>query len=194
MIGILLAAGFSRRFGNQDKLLQPLPDGTAIALAAARNLISALPTCLAVVRPHNTALADALRSLGLHVVFCSNEAKDMAESLVCAVRHAAQFTNQHNGYVIALGDMPYIQTATISAVAASLSAGAQIVIPSYQGKNGHPVGFAAKFCEELMHLNGDEGARAVIKRHASVVEIIACDDPGILADIDTPTDLAGINS
>jgi len=34
-----------------------------------------------------------------------------------------------------------------------------------------------------MHLNGDEGARAVIKRHASVVEIIACDDPGILADI-----------
>jgi len=48
--GILLAAGFSRRFGA-NKLLHPLADGIPIALAAARRLRAALPEVLAVVNP-----------------------------------------------------------------------------------------------------------------------------------------------
>ena len=42
MQGILLAAGRSSRFGA-DKLLQPMPDGTRVAVAAARALVTALP-------------------------------------------------------------------------------------------------------------------------------------------------------
>ena len=65
MIGILLAAGFSRRFGVADKLLQPLPDGRLIAMAAAENLIQAIPTCVAVVRAENKVLAQLLVNDGL---------------------------------------------------------------------------------------------------------------------------------
>ena len=50
-VGILLAAGFSRRFGAEDKLMQLLPDGRPLALAAAQNLLVALPRTIAVVRP-----------------------------------------------------------------------------------------------------------------------------------------------
>jgi molybdenum cofactor cytidylyltransferase len=63
------------------------------------------------------------------------------------------------------------------------------VAPAYQGKRGHPVGFSAKFRSELEQLAGDEGARSILKRHADQIKLLECNDPGILADIDTPEDL-----
>ena len=189
MVGILLAAGFSRRFGSVDKLLQPLPDGRSMAITAAEILIKAIPTSIAVLRPENKVLAELLLSVGLKVVFCDDSEQEMADSLATAIRFSASFEAANDGFVIALADMPYIQSATISAVAAKLSSGASIVIPTYNGQRGHPVGFAAKFRHELENLHGDEGARSVIKRHPDEVELLQCDDAGILADIDTQADL-----
>jgi molybdenum cofactor cytidylyltransferase len=190
MVGILLAAGFSRRFGAADKLLQPLPDGRPIALASAENLIKAIPVSIAVLRSENKVLAELLSSAGFKVVFCNENDQEMADSLVKAIRFSANFEAANDGFVIALADMPYIATSTISAVANKLSSsGASIVIPTYNGQRGHPVGFAARFRSELENLHGDEGARSIIKRYPNEIELLPCDDPGILADIDTPADL-----
>jgi molybdenum cofactor cytidylyltransferase len=189
MIGILLAAGFSRRFGAADKLLQILPDGRPIALAAAENLIKAIPLTIAVLRPENTALANLLKNAGLKIVFCGTQETEMADSLSAAVHYSAQFSESSVGFVIALADMPYIKPDTIEAIVHALNSGAAIVAPVYQGKRGHPVGFCAKFRNELEQLTGDEGARAILKRHADQIELLECNDPGVLADIDTPQDL-----
>lgn len=189
MVGILLAAGFSRRFGAADKLLQLLPDGRPMALAAAESLIDAIPTSVAVIRPGNNELADLLEDAGLSVLFCSEQDQGMADSLVAAIRYSANFETAENAFVIALADMPYIQSDTISVIAARLNAGASIIIPTFNGQRGHPVGFAAKFRSELENLCGDEGARSIIKQHADEVELIPCNDAGILVDIDTAADL-----
>lgn len=189
MVGILLAAGFSRRFGAADKLLQLLPDGRPIALASAENLIKAIPVSIAVLRPENKALAELLISAGLKVVFCNENDQEMADSLVMAIRFSANFEAANDGFLIALADMPYIQSDTISKVATKLTSGASIVIPTYQNQRGHPVGFSAKFRNELESLHGDEGARSIIKRYPNEIELMPCDDAGILADIDTPADL-----
>ncbi len=191
MLGILLSAGFSRRFGADDKLLQPLPDGRPIALASAEHLIEAIPECLAVLRPENKALEKLLLNAGLNVIFCDENAQEMADSLVTAIRYSANVDAANNGFVIALADMPYIQPETIFAVANKLSTGASVVIPTYQNKRGHPVGFSAKFRFELENLHGDEGARSIIKRYPNEVYLLSTDDAGILADIDTPADLTG---
>jgi len=189
MIGILLAAGHSRRFGAADKLLQCLPDGRPIALAAAENMAKALPRTIAILRPENKTLAELLQNAGLTVTFCAEHEQEMADSLAAAVRFAAGFSEADDGFVIALADMPYIAPAAIKAVAERLGSGAGIVVPTYHGQRGHPVGFAAKFRGELENLQGDEGARAILKRHADAVQFIALNDAGILADIDTPEDL-----
>ena len=189
MVGILLAAGFSRRFGAADKLLQPLPDGRFIALAAAMHLIQAIPLSIAVLRPENKALAALLSDAGLKVVFCTEQDQEMADSLVMAIRYSVNFEEANDGFVIALADMPYIQTSSISKVATKLGSGASIVIPTYKDQRGHPVGFAAKFRSELENLHGVEGARSIIKRYPDEVQLLPCDDAGILADIDTQTDL-----
>ena len=190
MIGILLAAGFSRRFGASNKLLQTLPDGSPIALASAKRLIEAIPLSIAVVRPENKALAHLLQDAGLTVFFCSEQDTEMADSLSAAIKFSAAFRDLSDGFVIALADMPYIDSKTTAAIASELSEGASIVVPTYQGKRGHPVGFSAKFRAELESLHGDEGARSILKNQPEEITFLECDDSGILADIDTPADLA----
>lgn len=192
MVGILLAAGFSRRFGSVDKLLQLLPDGRPIALASAEHLIQAIPDSIAVLRIENKALATLLINTGLKVIFCNEHEQEMADSLTATIRYSSSFEAAKDGFVITLADMPYIKPETIRAVANKVVEGASIVMPTYQNQRGHPVGFSAKFRNELESLQGDEGARSIIKRYSNEVELLAIDDAGILADIDTPADLSHI--
>lgn len=184
IVGVLLAAGFSRRFGA-NKLIQRLPDGALIAVAAARNLLAALPDSIAVVRPETAELADALQAEGLRVTVCEKAQLGMGASLAHAVRETADA----DGWVVALADMPYLLPATIRTVADAIAAGSAVVAPRYAGERGHPVGFAKRFAHELMSLTGDEGARQLLRRED--VELINCADPGVLRDIDTPKDLTG---
>lgn len=194
MVGILLAAGFSRRFGSADKLLQLLPNGRPIALAAAEHLIQAIPNSIAVLRAENTALAKLLANAGLKVIFCNENEQEMADSLTAAIRFSASLFSTglevaNDGFVIALADMPYIKPETICAVANKMTDGASIVIPTFQNQRGHPVGFSTKFRSDLESLQGDEGARSIIKRYGDEIYLLPTDDAGILADIDTPADL-----
>ena len=190
MVGILLAAGFSLRFGSTNKLLQCLPDGRPIALASAKNLIKAIPVSIAVLRPKNIDLTELLINAGLRIVFCREDDQKMADSLATGIRFSVNFEAANDGFVIALADMPHIQTETILAVANKVTDGASIVIPTYQNQRGHPVGFSAKFRSDLENLQGDEGARSIIKRYTNEVELLPTDDAGILVDIDTPNDLS----
>jgi len=151
--------------------------------------MQAIPTCVAVVRPENTTLAALLQQAGLTVFACKENEQEMADSLSAAIRFSANFEAANHGFVIALADMPYIQPATISMVANRVNSNDSIIIPTYHGQRGHPVGFAARYRSELENLQGDEGARAIVKRYADAVCLLPCEDAGILADIDTPADL-----
>ena len=181
IVGILLAAGSGSRFGG-GKLLHRLHDGTPIGLASLRNLREALPDIIAVVRAGDDELSRLLESEGVVVNDCEDAHLGMARSLACAIRA----TMNASAWVIALGDMPFITPATIRAVAGQVAQSGRIVVPAYRGERGHPVGFGGRYRAELLGLEGDEGARAVVKHHARDVEIIDCEDPGILRDIDTP--------
>ena len=182
-VGVLLAAGSGTRFGG-GKLLHPLRDGTPIGVVSLRNLKKALPEVIAVVRAGDDELSNLLGSEGVAVISCEDAHLGMARSLACAIRASMNA----GAWVIALGDMPYVAPATVSSVALQLARSGGIVVPAYRGARGHPVGFGQRYRVELVGLEGDEGARSVIKRHSPEVEIIDCDDPGILRDIDAPGD------
>lgn len=181
--GILLAAGSGSRFGG-GKLLHRLHDGTPIGLASLRNLRKALPDVIAVVRAGDDELSQLLESEGIVVTLCEDAHLGMARSLACAIRARMNA----GAWVIALGDMPFVASETIGAVARLVAQSGRIVVPAYRGERGHPVGFGSRYRAELLGLEGDEGARSVVKRHAQDVEIIDCEDAGILRDIDTSGD------
>jgi len=181
---VLLAAGAGKRFGG-DKLLHPLEDGVAIAAHAARNLAAAGLDVVAVVRWGDFPLYDMLEQEGCQVTMFQGAARGMGASLAHGIAQA----RGADGWVVALADMPRIAPDTIRKVVDELEQGALIVAPSRKGERGHPVGFGAGLRDELLALDGDQGARAVLERHRDAVRLVECDDPGILLDIDRKEDL-----
>lgn len=184
IFGILLAAGSSQRFGA-DKLTQVLPDGDLVAVQACRHLLAGTDGVIAVVRPGNPLLAAELRNVGAEVLACENAIDGMGISLACGIQASADAA----GWLVALADMPWIKPATIQAIANLIRQGAMIAAPSWQGKRGHPVGFANVLGLELVALSGDAGAKSVIKAHQEHLTVFECNDPGVLWDIDKPEDL-----
>lgn len=65
----------------------------------------------------------------------------------------------------------------------------KIIVPSYQNKPGHPVGFGSDFFGELGQINGDRGARVVINNHQDAIVVVPVEDQGVLSDIDQSSDL-----
>ncbi len=186
VVAILLAAGSATRFGS-DKLLHLLPHDVPIAIQAARHLRAVFGDgVLAVVRPDAQALADLLRGEACRVVVCDDAAQGMGASLACAVRAAGAAA----GYLVALGDMPFVRASTIAAVRDALIGGAPLAAPFFRARRGHPVGIAADFRAELEALTGDEGAKGLLARHADKLIKIPVGDPGVIRDIDIPGDLA----
>lgn len=185
-VGILLAAGKGVRFdssGEQNKLLQPLPGGDTVIAAAAKNLLSALPRVLAVVHPHAHAVAASLQALGCEVKVCPEADLGMGVSLV----HAIAGTADAAGWLVALGDMPFIRPATMQALIDALEQGGDIAAPRYQGHRGNPVAFSRKHLPDLLKLGGDQGARRLLRKYP-VVDVTV-DDRGVTMDIDTRSDL-----
>ena len=185
--GVILAAGRGERFGGA-KLLAMLPSGKTILETSIRAMTAALPSVTVVVRADAALLALATQvcaSSGAKLVVNDNADEGMASSIVCAVAANADA----NGWLIGLADMPYIETVTIKLIAAQLDAASALVVPTFKGQRGHPVGFGRDYLNELRELKGDSGARAILHRHAQQVRLLAVDDAGIVHDIDTPADL-----
>lgn len=186
---VLLAGGRATRFGS-DKLLAPVNRaGEALALAecSARNAIEGTGGALAVIPPGAAALRAVLERAGCEILESADTARGMGASLAAGVAHAANA----QGWIVALGDMPFIAPATFAAVSAELRAGALIAVPvAPSGARGHPVGFSRALRAELLALDGDEGARSLLRRHAAEVATVRVDDAGIVVDIDRPQDLA----
>ena len=101
IVGVLLAAGFSTRFGA-NKLLHCLDDGTPLAIAAARNLIQGIPRAVAVIGPGNDPLGELIERVGLDVVVNDRAGEGMGASLA----HGVKATSEGMGWVIALADCP----------------------------------------------------------------------------------------
>jgi molybdenum cofactor cytidylyltransferase len=184
---LVLCGGRATRFGS-DKLLMPIERGgarRAMAAWCARNAIDGSGNALAVIPPGAAPLREALEAEGCEILETADTARGLGASLAAGVRHA----NEADGWIVALGDMPFIAPATFTVIANALRGGALIAAPVHEGHRGHPVAFSRALFDELVALDGDEGARAVIARHSDEVLLSSVVDAGITRDIDTPADL-----
>ena len=189
--GILLAAGRGRRFdpqGLRNKLLQPLPGGDPVVVASARLLLATCARVVAVVPPDDGGVADVLRALGCDVTVCLDADAGMGLSLAHAVSHSLHADRPApQGWLVALGDMPFVDPSTLRLLAAAVEQGAGIAAPLFEGRRGNPVAFGAVHRAALLALGGDQGARRLLASHP--VTAIEVSDPGILRDIDAPADM-----
>lgn len=188
VIGLLIAAGHGRRFdptGRRSKLEQPV-DGEWVAVRTARALAAGCDAVIAVLRPESTALATALGSIGCRVVAVTGP-EGMGTSIACGARAALAETGCTQ-VLVQPADMPWISAATVLQIAQTPSGLQSIVVPVFQGRDGHPVRFDRRHLPDLAALGGERGARPLLERHAPLR--IPVDDPGVIRDLDTPADLA----
>jgi molybdenum cofactor cytidylyltransferase len=190
IVGIVLAAGKSRRFGS-DKRQYRLPNGRSVLQQTIEQALQALPAVVVVLGAEDTCLQQSLcAAIGdsrLQVILASESDDGMAHSLAAGVAASASAA----GWVILLGDMPFIKTSTIRAVAAGLQQ-AEIVQPMHQEGAGHPVAFSASFGDALQSLQGDQGARSIIEDNIASRLLLLTADAGIHQDIDIVDDLSHI--
>ena len=208
VVGLLLASGFGRRFdagGRRNKLLARLPDGRTLISASAHALCDALDHAAVVVPLRGTLIEAALSDLPLRLIRNPRAKEGIGASIavgIAALR--ADFPNAR-GWLIALGDMPFIAPETIRAIADALpdidgkhdqfaagqrAIGRDIVAAAYRGRRGHPVAFTRALGPELIMLDSDVGASRLLETHH--VRLVECDDPGVLRDIDTRDDLSRV--
>lgn len=185
--GVLLAAGFSSRFGA-NKLLVEIDDQPLIAHSAAA--LSPCDRVIAVVRADDEVMQSELHSLGVDCVVNPQPERGMGYSIACAVNA----TSQSKGWCLLPADMPYVITSTTSRLVDALRTGAAMAAPLYQGKRGHPVAFSHRFVDALCALDGDSGARSILEQNAAQLTSITTDDAGVLVDIDTVMDVGIVNS
>lgn len=174
---VILAAGSSRRF-PVNKLLRPLSDQRCL-LDIGYDLAGELtPQRLLVISP-DEQLRQHCRSHGYNFLINSQAHTGMASSISAGVSATAQA----GGWAIMLADMPCLRSETLKQLATNWSSH-EITVPMYRQQNGHPVIFSHFYFKALCALQGDQGARGLLRNNAAVFEM-DCDDPGITFDIDT---------
>lgn len=183
---VLLAAGEAARYGTAKQLL--VIDGEPMVRRMARAALDVSPWVTVVLGAHAEEVGPALRGLAAETALHAWWADGMGSSLAFGVRQLRRRHGALDAIVICLADQPAIGAAHLRAlVAASDAEPAPIVASAYgDGVLGAPCLFPSRFFGELEMLDGAEGARRLLLRHAG--EVRGLPMPDALIDIDTPQD------
>jgi molybdenum cofactor cytidylyltransferase len=182
--GVLLAAGAGRRFGG-DKREAHLTDGQTVLERSVALLRGCCDELLIAIGARDDPAAFSARFPGVRVLRSARSAGGMGLTLADAIAAAPA---SWQACLVSLADKPFIRPATARRVRELLTTH-EIVVPVHVGAWGHPVGFARCHFSALARLEGDAGARSLVEAERARACFVEVDDPGILADVDTPADL-----
>ncbi|MFB6354729.1 MAG: nucleotidyltransferase family protein [Halobacteriales archaeon] len=189
VVGVLLAAGASERFGEPNKLLADV-EGEPMVRRAARSLTEGdVDDVVAVVGYEADRVRAALDGLALEVVENPDHAEGQATSVRVGVRAARRAGAA--AVCFALGDMPWVDPGTVDALVAAYRAGAgDALAAAVDGVRGNPTLFDARHFDALAAVSGDVGGRGILLADDDAA-LVETGDPGVRRDVDAPDDLTG---
>jgi molybdenum cofactor cytidylyltransferase len=186
LCAVLLAAGASRRFGGDNKLLADI-GGTPLVRRVAEQLLSSRVAGVVVVTGfEGDTVRGSLAGVDIQFVENTDYAEGLASSLRCGV---AALPKGVAGAMIVLADMPGITTALFDRLIGVFEqeACAKIIFPTrVSGAQGNPVIWPSRFFKEMQSLKGDTGAKPLIAAHTQHTIGVRVEDEHALHDIDAP--------
>ncbi len=190
---ILLAAGASTRMGRPKQLL-PVQGRPLLERAVLAGLAAPVWPVVVVLGAH----ADAIRPiLARHPVLVAENpawAEGMASSLRAGLGVLNAFSPRVDAALVALCDQPAFSTETIQKLlTVQAESGRSLVAARYQGHLGAPALFLRHHFPALSALTGDEGARKLMAQ-VPADALAAVDLPELALDLDTPDDVARLES
>ncbi|MGH7483118.1 MAG: nucleotidyltransferase family protein [Longimicrobiales bacterium] len=180
--GIVLAAGRSSRMGEPKALVEI--EGRSFLERAIDSLRrGGCRGVICVVGAQPAELEDAARVAGARVVVNPDADSEQLDSLRLGLAALARTTE---AAIVLPVDHPLVRPETVDALIHGFRArGRPIVRVVHDGRPGHPTLFGRAVFDAL---TGDlpDGAESLIERRPDDVEDVAVDDPGVVADLDTP--------
>jgi|CZKU01.1.fsa_nt_gi CTP:molybdopterin cytidylyltransferase MocA len=194
--GIVLAAGEGRRMGGAKALLA-LEGATLVEHHVARLVQVGCTTIAVVVRPDTAEVVRTLlrehREARVEAVTTSSQAESLAAGLR-ALDEAG--STRHDVIVVTPVDMLPAEVATHHTLLAHLTGAALAVTPVYGGRGGHPV--VARRVMFAPYEAAGAGAlaplREVLAEAAESRRRVEVDDPRVLGDLDTPSDVRAVHT
>lgn len=190
IIGVVLAAGRSRRMGAPKPLLAVDEQESFLehVIAALRDG-GCHDVCVVVGPEHDAAareIGEAVWDAGANRLINPFSDAQQVDSLRVAIR---SLPPEAHAIIETPVDFPRIQATTVrSLIDAFGRSQAPVVVPTYAGRHGHPTLFARSVWPELLADPLPEGARTVVHAHRGDLLEVTVDDAGILLDVDTPED------
>jgi molybdenum cofactor cytidylyltransferase len=87
------------------------------------------------------------------------------------------------------GDLPALRPETVvELLRRREAAGAGLAVPVHRGRRGHPLAVAPALIPEIEALDPGRGLRQLLDLHPGELLTVEVDDPGCVADLDTPED------
>lgn len=189
---ILLAAGRGERYGKLKQLVEV--DGKPLVRRAMDSITKFNWTYdpLLVLGYRAEMIGERVDTSDFKVLENDRWEEGMSSSVELSVRSSEAGTS---GYLFFLGDMPLVPSSVIERVVEEAKSGASIVAPAYRGHRGFPVFFDRSWKNELLEeIDGDRGARRIIRNNKEKVNLVETDDRGVILDVDEQSDLEEVES
>lgn len=179
---ILLGAGKSKRMGF-DKLSLPWGKKTVFERCFETLLRSRVREVVIVRSLRNREVRNPFHGKKIKIVTNPHPEGGMSTSIRKGLQAICPGSD---GILVALGDQPFLKTRTINALIRIFDRKKErIIVPSFQGRMGHPVIFHKAYKKELMNLKGDVGGRSIIERHREDMRVVTVKSIGVVKDVDT---------
>ncbi len=183
---IIPAAGQSRRMGAQKQLL-PWAGTTVIGHIVDELLRSEIDEVCVVVGHQSDQITQALAGRNVRLVLNPDYRRtEMLSSVCCGLRG---LPSACVAVLVALGDQPAITAELVNTMLrAYATSGKGIVVPTHDGKRGHPLLFARRYCEELQIGYDQVGLRGLLAAHGEELLELSVASSAVLSDLDSRAD------
>jgi len=183
---LIIAAGQSSRMGRPKQLLDYEGKTLINRLIGIVKSAGDLPITL-VLGAFSDEIIHQLPDIDVQLVMNPDWQQGMGRSISVGVSNIIQHNPEVDGIIILVCDQPFISANEISGlIHAQHSTGKPIVACAYNGILGTPALFVREKWKDLITLQGETGAKAIIANHKSDVAVLHF-EKGVL-DIDTPQD------
>jgi molybdenum cofactor cytidylyltransferase len=180
---IILAAGESARLG-QPKQNLIFQEKTLLQRAVESALASVCEQVLVILGAHDEVIKPTIRQYPVKIIHNTHWEEGMASSIRLGINELQKEPNIIS-VILILCDQPFVDTTLLDELAKS-SSKAEIVACYYNNSLGVPVLFSSKYFEELLQLEGHDGAKKLLIKYAD--EVLSIPFPMGGVDIDTIED------
>lgn len=180
---IILAAGGSSRLGEPKQLL--IYRGETLLQRTINAAKQAGIECIILVLGSNKDLIlSQTDAVGVDVVENENWQTGMASSLTAGIKAVKEIQPLPDAAILMVCDQPYISSSILTElISEQKTTGKPIIACEYENIIGVPALFHQSFFEQLENLDGDAGAKKLIKEYNGKVAIVPF--PLGIVDIDT---------